>query len=111
MKKALMLLSLLFLSITIAGCLHQQQIPPPVEGTNQNKIQRFYYMQDNWSYLNNNWIISKRITPYNLEAIYKISDKEAQSDVSQFIMIQKKYNGFERFLISVDLYGIRFYIE
>lgn len=110
MKKAVILFSLL-LSLVIAGCIHQQQIPPPTEGTNHNKIQRFYYMQDNWSYLNNNWIVSQRVTPYALEAIFKVSEKEAQSDVSQFVMIQKRYNGFERFLTSIDIYGIRFYVE
>ncbi|MCP4179116.1 MAG: hypothetical protein GY756_15255 [bacterium] len=109
MKKTFFVILLIAISIT-TGCVHEQRINPPNSGRNRFKIDRFYYMQNRWSYLNNNWIVSENTSPELLGLRFGISEELAKKDVSEFIISQRNYSGWDRFLASINLRNINFYI-
>ncbi|HJO96076.1 MAG TPA: hypothetical protein QF753_21975 [Victivallales bacterium] len=104
--------AILLIAFSLAtGCVHEQRINPPKSGRNRFKIDRFYYMQNRWSYLNNNWIVSENTSPELLGLRFGIPKKLAKKDVSEFISTQRAYSGWDRFLASINLRNINFYIK
>jgi len=110
MKKTFAVILLIVVSVT-AGCVHEQRISPPTSGRNRFKIDRFYYMQNRWSYLNNNWIVAKNTSPELLSLSFGIPQKTAKKDVGEFVRSQRHYTGWDRFLASINLRDINFYVK
>jgi hypothetical protein len=97
--------------VSLMGCMSKQPLSIPQEGNYQNKLTRFYYMQDNWSYLNNDWITGQKVTSGMLQKNYDIGSKVAVDEVKEFKRIQWHYSGFQRFLESIYIINVRYYIN
>ncbi len=106
--KATMLLTLL---VSLTGCITYEQIKQPAEGSDQEKIARFDYMEGNWSYLHSRWIRGQAIMPEDLVHIYGIPVDQAKSDINEFVYSQYNYNWFHCFLLSIYMDETRFYID
>lgn len=100
----------LFLTL-LSGCITYEQVKQPPTGSDQEKIERFDYMESNWSYLNNRWIVAQSILPQDIVQAYGIPQGQAKAEVIEFVELQHDYNWFHRFIISIYLNPIRFYVE
>ena len=104
--------TLLVISLSLAGCITQQKIPPAERvGDDLEKITRFDYMQNRWSSINNTWITGKMVTPYVLMKLFNIPREQATVEISEFKSIQNNFSWFSRFFSYINLNGIRFYIN
>lgn len=95
----------------LSGCVSYEQIKQPPTGSDQAKIARFDYMESNWSYLNNRWIVAQTVMPEDIVKAYGIPYDQANSEVTEFVELEHDYNWFHRFIISIYLNPIRFYVQ
>ena len=111
MNKSL-LSALLIVLLSLAGCISQQQIPPaPRVSDDLEKVQRFDFMQQRWSYMNDTWVTAEKVTPYVLMETFHIPREQAANEIKEFESLQKNYNWFQRFFSYINLRGVRFYIN
>ena len=102
----------LALALLFSSCVSQQQIPPAKRLTDDSeKITRFDYMEENWSYLKNDWVTGKEITPFVLMKTFNIPREQATSEIEEFKNIQTNFNWFQRLFSYASLRGVRFYIN
>ena len=111
MNKYLISVSFIVL-IFLSGCISQQQVPPAQRVVDDpEKVTRFDYMEENWSYMKNDWITAKKITPYVLMKTFNIPREQATDEIKEFKYIQTNFNWFQRFFSYINLRGVRFYIN
>lgn len=101
---------LVFLLAFLGGCTSYEQIKQPPTGSDKAKVERFDFMESNWSYLNNRWIVTQTIKPEDLVHVYDMPYDQAKSEITEFVTIEHNYNWFHRFIISIYLNPIRFYV-
>ena len=111
MNKYLKLISLIGI-IFFTGCISQQQVSPAKRVTDDSeKITRFDYMDNRWSYMGKNWITGKKVTPYVLMKMFNIPRDQATNEINEFERIQKEFNWSQRFFTFINLRGVRYYIN
>lgn len=111
MKVFLRFLSLIVLLTALNSCITYEQIQQPKTGSDYAKINRFDYMESNWSYLNNRWIVDQTVMPEDMVHIYGIPYDQAKAEVVEFVELEHNYGWFHRFMISIYLNPIRFYVQ
>ncbi len=111
MKDLLKTVIVLSLLVMLTGCISYEQITEPKIGSDQSKTERFEYMESHWSYLNNRWIVAETVMPADLVHAYGIPYDQAKSEIDEFVEMEHSYSWFHRFVISLYLNPIRFYVK
>jgi len=102
---------LVMTTILLSGCTTMQEIKPPQSGSDQAKVTRFEYMQNQWSYLNNGWIKGQKVYPKDLERLYMISEEQAKIEIKEFVTLQRNHCGFRRFILSIYVNHFSYYVD